>query len=679
LVQNARGFDNAGTVTSGGGSLSFVGDANAASAFSNSGTITARNGLLLQSFKAAANSGTLTIAEGAATIRTAINSALYPFENSGTITVAPGASLAFDFSGTGTGVVTLRDGATLGGGGAVSFVNQAVELQGAWSPGSSPLTASATTFSGAGALAVDEGGTLAATACNFALPTTNRGSVTLQASTTSAHGGFTNEATGVATLDAGVTLRLHDADFTNRGRLRFGAGEAATQITQFQTTSSVGVFRNEAGGEVAVDGPGLRRVLTNTINQGTLTLAGGLGLERGAGVHTNAGTITAGGPLLVQNARGFDNSGTVTSGGGALTFAGDASSSSVFANGGTITAANGLVLERFRTSSNSGTLAISQGAATIVTGLNSIAHPFANSGTLRIAAGAALNFAMSGIGTGQATNEPTGRITGSGALTVTATQFTNRGTIAPGDSIGTLTIGTMSHTSEAAFEIEVDATTADRLEVAGDLALAGTLRVRPTPGYVPAPTDGWVIMRCTGVLSGSFAGIEQPFPELGLFEASVDQGAREVWLSFVQHAPLSYEDFQSAYFTPEQIAAGLAAPDHDFDQDGLENFLEWIHGLDPTSTHWPVAPLRIVHADGQVRLVFLKSKLLPANVTMEVLTATNPADGFTPIPAGEVVQLAEQPVPRFPNTAEVTLGFSNPAWAADPARFFKLRFTASEP
>jgi hypothetical protein len=89
--------------------------------------------------------------------------------------------------------------------------------------------------------------------------------------------------------------------------------------------------------------------------------------------------------------------------------------------------------------------------------------------------------------------------------------------------------------------------------------------------------------------------------------------------------------------------------------------------------------VRIVRADGQIRLVFLKSTLLPADVTMEVLTATNPADGFAPIPAGEVVQLGEQSIRHHPNAVEVTLGFSNPAWTADPARFFRLRFSAAEP
>lgn len=678
-VQTARSFDNSGEVTSAGGGLNFVGDGNAASVFGNSGSITARNGFLLHSFKAASNSGAIHIAQGAATIRTAINSVLYPFENSGTITVAPGASLAFDFSGTGTGAVTLRDGAVLGGGGSLGFVNQAVELQGSWSPGASPVVASSTTFNGVGPLMVESGSTFEATGSHFNASTSNHGNFTFSPASSTAHGAFTNEADGEATLAAGLTLRTHDSDFTNRGRLRFASGEAATQITRFNTTGSAGVFRNESGGIVTVEGTGTRRILPNTVNKGTLDIIGALTLDRASGLHGNTGTINASGPLFVQNARAFENSGDVTSSGGELVFGGDSHIASSFVNSGTITAANGMQLEKFRTASNSGVLAISQGTATILTGQNNIVHPFSNAGTLRIAAGATLGFGISGIGTGQATNETGGRITGAGTLTVTSNQFTNRGTIAPGDSIGTLTIGTLNHTSEAVFEIEVAATAADRLEVAGNLGLNGTLRLLPATGYVPAPTHGWVIMKSSGALYGSFAGIEQPIPERGQFRAQVDQGAREVLLSFVPNEPLSFEDFQAAYFTAEQIAGGLAAPDYDFDQDGLSNFLEWIHGLDPTSSYWPVPPFRIVRDGERIQLVFLQSTLLPPDVTMQVLSAIHPADGFEPIPADQVVKLAERTIRHFPNAVEITLGFSNAKWTSSPARFFKLEFSASVP
>ncbi|MGB6223708.1 MAG: hypothetical protein WBG04_21930, partial [Haloferula sp.] len=297
-----------------------------------------------------------------------------------------------------------------------------------------------------------------------------------------------------------------------------------------------------------------------------------------------------------------------------------------------------------------------------------------NGGAFQIEAGATAQL------WGNFTNDFGGTIGGNGTLAITsATSFTNNGTIAPGASIGSLTItGSPSNGTTAGFDIELDATGNDFLQVNGNLALNGTLRPMPINGFVPSPTDSFVIMQCTGTLSGNFTSIQQPFG-FGVFVVEVDTVSKQVILSFDLTGPLSFEDFQSIYFTPEQIANGDADAGNDFDGDGLSNELEWIHGLDPTSPFLPAPPFRIERNGANIDLIFLESNLLPASVQVEVLTTLDLVSTPGIVPSTDAPRTSETPLPGYPNIDEVTFHLTDPTWTGSVKRFFQLEFTDTPP
>ncbi|BCX50257.1 autotransporter [Haloferula helveola] len=298
----------------------------------------------------------------------------------------------------------------------------------------------------------------------------------------------------------------------------------------------------------------------------------------------------------------------------------------------------------------------------------------ANHGGFRVESGATATIY------GDFVNETDGVIGGNGTFNMsTASTFTNNGTIAPGASIGTLSItGSPAPTPTSRFEIELDTTGNDLLQVTGSLSLGGTLKPILLNGFVPSPGDTFVIMACTGTLSGNFDTIEQPLG-FGEFVVDVDATNKQVVLSFELTGPLSYADFQSIYFTPAQIANGDADRGNDFDGDGLTNEMEWIHGLDPTDPTIPTAPFRIQKSGGTVELIFLESNLLPPSVQLDVTTTIDLASPPAIIPAPDAPRISETPLPGYPDIDEVTLELTDPAWTGSNVRFFQLEFTDTSP
>ena len=82
----------------------------------------------------------------------------------------------------------------------------------------------------------------------------------------------------------------------------------------------------------------------------------------------------------------------------------------------------------------------------------------------------------------------------------------NGGTLAPGNSIGTLTIqGNLVLTSAAAYIVEVSPTQADRTNVTGTATLAGTVQAVFGPGSYIART--YTILSAAGGRSGTFGSL----------------------------------------------------------------------------------------------------------------------------------------------------------------------------
>lgn len=95
-----------------------------------------------------------------------------------------------------------------------------------------------------------------------------------------------------------------------------------------------------------------------------------------------------------------------------------------------------------------------------------------------------------------------GAIGGSGALPST----TIDGTLAPGNSIGTVTInGNLTFGAGSVYRVELSSTASDFTRVTGTAALAGTVAVTLLPGETAA--RHYTILTAAGGLSGAFAGV----------------------------------------------------------------------------------------------------------------------------------------------------------------------------
>jgi hypothetical protein len=260
--------------------------------------------------------------------------------------------------------------------------------------------------------------------------------------------------------------------------------------------------------------------LPSTIVLNVLTGSSSLG----AGVMTVNGTMnwtagTIGSPYLIAAAGTLNASGltktlnnTITNNGSMAWTAGN-----IDFNNGTLTN-NGTIDQSF------------DGTLEQVSGSNL----FTNNGTYRKTAGAGTS----------SVNIPftnTGTINGAATLQFTAS-FTNNGIVAPGNSIGVLTLSsTVSPVLTGSSNLQIEmlngtgpGTGYDQLVHSGNLVLDGTLTVTET-GVVPAGNYP-IVQLSSGTISGNFATVNVP-PSYLLFINASDIILRKTilplnWISF---------------------------------------------------------------------------------------------------------------------------------------------------
>ena len=162
-------------------------------------------------------------------------------------------------------------------------------------------------------------------------------------------------------------------------------------------------------------------------------------------------------------------------------------------NGNTITFATGLT--------GSGGLA-KQGLGTLnLTGNNTY-----TGGTAVLAGTLAINGSIAGnVAVGSA-----GTLGGNGTI---AGSVVNAGTLAPGNSIGLLTVnGSYTQMAGSTYQVEVNnAGQGDRINVGGAAAIqGGTVQVLAAAGSYANSTT-YTIVRATGGVSGAYAGVSSNF------------------------------------------------------------------------------------------------------------------------------------------------------------------------
>jgi outer membrane autotransporter protein len=232
-----------------------------------------------------------------------------------------------------------------------------------------------------------------------------------------------------------------------------------------------------------------------------------------------------------------------------------------------------------------GSLTIGAGATVSAGGVVSVADQIGSSGIL-VVDGTLVGTGGVGINAG-------GRLQGSGMVTGNTTIA---GTIAPGNSIGTLHVaGPYTQAAGSFYEVEIDsAGNSDLIDVSGTATLnGGTVRVVPFPGF--ALTTPYTILTATGGVTGTFAGATMGFSSAFL-SPELTYHTNDVTIAVAQTA-----SFASAGLTPNQRAAAEGA-----DSLGLGNPVWNAVAMLPSAAEAPPAFDAIsgeVHASAKSMLI----------------------------------------------------------------------------
>lgn len=506
--QSIKSLAGAGNVTLGAGTLTTVGSSSTtfSGVISGQGGLTKKGTGTLTVSGANSYSGWTSVARG--TLRAGAAGAFSP---NSVHAVSSGATLSLNnFNQTigglsGFGAVTL--------GSATLTVGSAVD------------TAYGGTISGSGKLSKKGDGELSLTAANTYAGGTVISGGTLATSHDAALG------TGAVTLDAGGTLKpsgtltINSLSW-NGGTVASAVVSSLLRVSGNLALSGVGQFDFSSFSGVSVDTEYAILTAANLASFASGDFAGLSNSVFRVDAATNTLYVsfsgTTSGPVLqnngpyftLQNAN-FLVDGNVVTGGptddntvAGLTFQPGSSLTvynRLFLTNGEVTVDNGqAVLE------GPGTLVGPNGFTKLGAGMLNIFTDVLVNGTARIAAG---TLAVNGIFTATDIFVQLGAmLKGAGVI---FGNVINSGTVAPGNSPGTLTVnGNFTQTSTGALQIELASPGVfDRLVVSGNASLAGTLAVQSFGGFAPAYGQQFNFLQA-GTITGTFDTITMPDPSI---------------------------------------------------------------------------------------------------------------------------------------------------------------------
>jgi autotransporter-associated beta strand protein len=443
---------------------------------------------------------------------TAGSGTFFTMNGGATGAAVPGFTLFADFSSAGHGTFTNNGPTDVGtfGGGATGFNNSA--------------TASNGTF-------INNGGTVSSQSGG------DQGLTFFNETSTAANGVFTNNPGTVSGAHGGITAFSNSATaangtFTNNGSIISGQGNgfnSGSGVTRFFNTSTVGngTFINNGATAIGSGGGFVELHDTSTAGFGTFTNNGAIVSGAGGGSTYFYDSSTAGNATLIAN-------GGIGGGeGGTIQFynesTGGTSRGEVFGNGNLDISAHAARGE-MTIGSIEGDGNVFLGSKTLTVGSNGADPTFSGviqDGGIRGGTGGSLTKIGSGTLILSGANTYTGNtnvdrgvlnVAGSinsnttvhhpGMLAGTGTvhgNVTNRGTVSPGDPVGTFTVNNYTQVQYAHLMIQIAGANAGQfgvLDVLGTANLSGHLDPALLDGFVPTIGDSFTFLNA-GALNGT--------------------------------------------------------------------------------------------------------------------------------------------------------------------------------
>ena len=392
---------------------------------------------------------------------------------------------------------------------------------------------------------------------------------------TTANGPLVVDGTNVALGLAGIISGPGGVTVNSGGALQLSATNTYTGVTTIAGPSG-----GSAAGKLLISGPGSIAASAGVVNNGVFDISrawplvstgvGSVAVQTLSGtgvVYLGANNLTLSNASTTFNGTLSDGGsypgtgGSVTLTGGAFTLAGSGVyTGGTIGSGGTFTVSGSLIGGLGVGQNGTFTVApggvMNTGAATTFNfGQINVAGTFTGNivnsgtatttGTINGSIGNLGSFVDNGVVNGNVINN--GTLSGSGLV---AGSVVNNGIIAPGNSIGTLSIGgTYQHASSATYQTEANgAGQSDLVNVGGAATLqGGSVSVYAQPGTNYAARTTYRILNAAGGLSGSFASVNEPYPFL---LSSLSYDASNAYLT------LQIGGFAAAAATPTQASVG---------------------------------------------------------------------------------------------------------------------------
>lgn len=502
---------DAGTLRLGDGAT----DGQIAGAVVDNGTLVFDEASAATTFSSAISGSGSVIQAGSQTLTLSGNNSY-----SGGTQIQSGTLVIGSSTALGTGRVALSDGAGLiFGATGLSLAND-FTLSGVstWTVASGDTASVAGTLASTGGLALAGGGTLTLTGANTYTGTTTIGAGTLALS------GAGSIAQSAGVIDNGT----FDISATTGGAsitALTGSGAVVLGARALSVTQASGTFDGTISGTGGL-----------SVTGGTQTL-GNANSYSGATTIASGATLALSGQGSIAQTSGVADNGVLdisaTTAGAVLSNLSGTGSVSIGTRTLTLSGADGVFSGSF---TGSGKL-IKQGAGAFILDGDSSAY----TGTTEVSAGLLevgdADNAQAVLG-GDVDVDSDATLRGHGTI---LGDVSNDGTVAPGGSIGTLTIGgNYTQTATATLAIEVSPGAASQLRVNGSATLNGVLAITYDPGTYTSTQ--YTLLTASKGVSGQFSSTTSTLASgatLGTLESSLTYGANDVVLTLASAAPTS--------------------------------------------------------------------------------------------------------------------------------------------